>query len=437
MAETLCILGVGILMFAAHAAESKEAELELFDAYDRPDLPAAEWPKLPEIIRRTHSWNTLPRYLAISKNQKRSGKWTEEELSALASHAVLQLSTPTDPVRGKGNPELAAELKKRNPDIIILGYRNLALDYGGFDGPTFKAHPDWYLKDKRTGRYTVHGKTGNRSRRPVFDIRIPEVREWWISDISRQCKLPDFDGVLIDAFAKAITPWGPRVNATGRSREELLEANKALHLLLKENIRRNGEEGTMVGNALRSVFKDGLKSYVDAYLHGTYLEAIEQKSAVLYSVHLAHLIDTCIQIQNEGGQKIMCIALNPDFPPKPLEDGKQEGGTKVHMYDEATSADFKSLDSEGKIRRMREAFEYKLALGLILATNYAYFGYASTHIASGPVPLWAPDYPEFKKRLGPPQGAAVKTGEYAYERRYRYASVHLDIATRNGKVVWQ
>jgi len=349
---------------------------------------------------------------------------------------MIQLSTPTDPLRGKGNLELAAELRKRNPDIIVLGYRNLALDYGGFDGPTFKAHPDWYLKDKRTGRYTTHGRTGPKATRPVLDIRIPEVREWWINDIRVQCKLPSFDGVLIDAFPKAIAPWGPRVKATGRSQEELLEANKALHLLLRENVGRNRGEGILMGNALRSTFTDCLKSYVDAYLHGSYLEAVEQKSAVLYGPHLAHLIDTCIQVQEEGGQKVMCITLSPDFPPRPPEDGKPGGRVKVHVYDEVASADLASLDNQGKIKRMREAFEYKLALGLILATDYAYFGYASTHIASGPAALWAPDYPEFRKRLGPPLGPAVKTGEYTYERKYRYAFVQLDVAARHGKIAW-
>jgi len=180
--------------------------IDFFDAYHHPDLPREEWPAVPEVVKKTHSWDRIPRYLAISKNQEKFGTWTEEELSALAAHDIIQLSTPTELADRR---DLAAELKRRNPDLIILGYRNLVLDYASMDGERFQTHPDWYLKERKTGEYAVHGRDNpQKSRRPVFDLRNPEVREWWVQDVNDQLNLPNFDGVLIDAFAKAITPWG-------------------------------------------------------------------------------------------------------------------------------------------------------------------------------------------------------------------------------------
>lgn len=411
---------------------SKEVKGVTFcDAYYLPELPRKEWPKVPEKIKKTHSWNKIPRYLAISKNPDRFGKWTEEEINALAQHDMIQLSTPTDPARGKGNAELAAELKKRNPNIIILGYINLVLDYGSKDGETFRKHPDWYLKDRKTGEYSVHGRTPSTANRPVFDTHKPEVREWWVRNVHEQLNLEDFDGVLIDAFAKAITPWGPRRKAVGESREELLEANRSLHLLLEENLKRNCGEGIVIGNALRSVYTDCLKSYVDAYLHGSYLECVEQKKAELYDVHLAHLIDTCIQMQQEGGEKLMCITMNGYTPPRSSKQNESSAG--VHIYDEIKSD--RKLSHEEMMKLMRKNFEYKLAVSLIMASDYFYFGYTEGHIADGrPVAMFAPDYPEFKRPLGRPVGPAVKTGPLRYERKFKHASVKLDIAARKGKI---
>jgi hypothetical protein len=400
-----------------------------FHLYSRPSLPEEEWPEIPEIVKKNHSWNKIPRYLAIYKNTPIFGEWTEAELRTLAAHDIIQLSTPTE---NADRCNLAAELKRRNPNIIILGYRNLCLDYTSMDGQRFKDHPDWYLKDRQTGEYVVHGENEWQSRRPVYDIRKPEVREWWVQDIDEQLNLPNFDGVLIDAFAKAVVRWWPRVRAVGNSPEELLEANESLHILLEDNIKRNGRQGVVIGNALRPIYHDCLKSYVDAYLHGSYLENIEQLNEH-YERTLGHLIDTCIQMQNEGGQKLMCITMTCYDPPRPAD--QNDGGAKMHLFDEVKSE--KPLSPEETMALMRKNFEYKLAIALTMASDYFYFGYAMTHGANNILGLYLPDYPEFKRPLGKPLGPAVKTGPYAYERKFKHVSVKLDVAARKGKIEWK
>ncbi len=400
-----------------------------FHLYYRPSLPKEELPEVPEIVKRNHTWDKIPRYLAICKNTQAFGEWTEAELSALAEHDIIQLSTPME------NPDrcdLAAELKRRNPNIIILGYRNLCLDYTSMDGQRFKDHPDWYLKDRETGEYVVMGQNQWQARRPLYDVRKPEVREWWIQDINEQMNLPNFDGVLIDAFAKAVVRYWPRVRAVGNSPEELLESNRSLHMLLEENLERNGDQGILIGNALRPIYHDCLKSYVDAYLHGSYLENVEQLNEH-YERTLGHLIDTCIQMQNEGGQKLMCITMTGYDPPRPAD--QNDGEAKMNLFDEVKSE--KPSSPEETMALMRKNFEYKLAIALTMASDYFYFGYAMTHGANNILGLYVPDYPEFKRSLGPPLGPAVKTGPYAYERKFKNVSVNLNIQTRKAVLNWE
>jgi len=261
------------------------------------------------------------------------------------------------------------------------------------------------------------------------------MREWWLDNVSMQLSHPGYDGVLIDACAKAILLFGPRVNATGRSVEELLSYNHHLNDLLRENIKRNGGKGIVVANALRSVYTDCLKSYVDVYFHGSYLEGIEQRTSDLYDIHLARMIDTAIQIQKEDPQKIMIVNLAPHYPPPPLQENTKNAVGDVHQFDDYTSMYDGPLAEQQK--EMREVFEYKLTLGLIMASDYSYFGYAGTHAVHDDKSLWALDYPEFNRRLGRPQGPARKTGTYSYKREFKYASAVLDVSLRRGNITWR
>ncbi len=404
-----------------------------FDTYIKPDVSVLGKPPLPDIIKERHNWDDIPRFMNFHKNTSGKGDYTEEELTLLAKLDLVQIAPPGD--GSTGNPEFIKRLREKNPDIIILGYRNLALDQDQFSGQLFQEHPDWHLKDRKTGEYTTHGRTGAQAERPLYDLRIPGMREWWLNNVSSQLTSPGYDGILIDAIAKAMLPYGPRVNATGTSEEELLSYNKHLNDLLSENIKRNGTKGIIICNAFRSVYSDCLKSYIDVYFHGSYLEAIEQRSSDVYDIHLVRAIDAAIQIQKEDPQKIMVFNLSPHYPPPPLEKNTKDGDSKVHLFDDYTLMGDETLPEQQK--EMRAVFEYKLSIALIMASDYSYIGYAGTHAVHDDKSLWAPDYPEFDKRLGPPQGPAKKTGPYSYTRDYKYATVVLDVSLRKGKITWR
>ena len=42
---------------------SPPGKIDFFDAYHRPALPREQWPTVPEIVKKTHSWDRIPRYL--------------------------------------------------------------------------------------------------------------------------------------------------------------------------------------------------------------------------------------------------------------------------------------------------------------------------------------------------------------------------------------
>jgi hypothetical protein len=147
------------------------------------------------------------------------------------------------------------------------------------------------------------------------------------------------------------------------------------------------------------------------------------------------MIDTCIQIQKEDPQKIMIFQLSAHYPAPPLQENTKNVDAQVHLFDDYTSMGDGSLADQQK--EMREVFEYKLAMGLIMASDYSYFAYVGTHAIHDDKSLWWPDYPEFNKRLGPPQGPAKKTGPFRYSREFKYASVVLDIPLRKGEITWR
>ncbi len=403
--------------------------LSLFTHYPRPDIPVDQRPLLPEAIRRrAFSWDRIPRYLAVHKGSP----FTGADIRTLATLDVLQTNANNDL-----NITSAQDVKKANPNLIVLGYRNLIIDHDRFERGLFREHPEWFLKDRETGEYVTMGPTGVCAEKPLFDLRIPAMREWWVNDIRRQCRTPGFDGVLIDALAKVMTNWEPKVQAVGRSDKDVWDYTALVYETLQANMRDNAGEGLIVANAIRSGYEDCLKSYVDAFFHGSYLEWVEQPYPDLYEDHLVRTIDTCIKIGVEGG-KFLCFNPHADDPPPPGRgaDGCQIPPEKTIMPANVDAVDRTTRSDEEVVARMRGAFEYKLAIYLVCACEYSYFSYASTHCADHDSRLWFPEYPEFDRPLGEPAGPAVKTGPYSYEREFKHVRVTLDLKARRAGIEW-
>ena len=396
--------------------------------------PAAEQivpSNLPKSIsEKKWSWDKIQRYCAIHKR----GPYTEEEIKVLSGFDMIQIGSE------ESDRQFAAKLKKHNPNIICLGYRNVIIWHETMDTDLFKEHPDWFMKNSRNGTHETSGSTGLKSKKPLFDFRVPAMRDWWVEDIGRQCDYEELDGVLVDAIAKVLTDWGPKRRSIG-SEQEKSEAYSRLLAdeVLLRSFRANKDKGLIIANALRSGYDDCLKSYVDAYFHGSYLEWIESHSPDNYEEQLARLIETCIQIGKDPGHKVLCFQFHAGPPPPPKVAAKDAANPitdSVILPEMGEQFDTANMTDGQIAETMRKAFPYKLAIFLICANEYSYMGYASTALANDPRFRWFPEYPEYSKKIGKPLGHAVKKGDFLYERKFENISVQLNVQTRQAKLEW-
>ena len=75
---------------------------------------------------------------------------------------------------------------------------------------------------------------------------------------------------------------------------------------------------------------------------------------------------------------------------------------------------------------------FPLAAFLIVAQEHFYFNYTWGYRQNHGAYAW---YPEYDKRLGPPQGDARQKG-YEYWREFAHASVYINIETRQATIDW-
>jgi hypothetical protein len=397
-----------------------------------PDVHQLGSPALPQSIReKSWTWDRIHRYITI---RKRRGAFTEHELKLIADHDMIQLNDTA------GSLHLARQLKELNPNMICIGYRNSIIAYESFDSDLFRDNPDWFMKHFRRGSYETHGTGGFKAQRPLYDMRVPEMRDWWIKDIERQISMEELDGVLIDAFAKVLTGWGPKRRSLGWDPQTSKDYNQLFQeKVLFENIRANGDKGLIIANAMRGGYPDALKSFVDVYLHGSYLEWIEGGQDY-YEEGLSQLIDSLIQMGKDPEDKVICFQFHASYPAPPKVNSDQANfnipeSTIMPKMGEAFKAEGKT--NEQILHEMREAFPYKLAIFLICANEYSYMGYASSVVADDGESRWAPHYPEHDKKIGKPFGYATKKCRYYYEREFEHVSVKLNIETREAVLDWK
>ena len=352
------------------------------------------------------AWDTVPRALFVHKPRA----WTDEDYSRIARHDFFQTGDKEDSIR------LATEVKKFNPSITIISYKNLVIHYEGTEDPVFINHPDWFLHSG--GKPELHGAA--RFRHPMYDLRKPEVREYWLQKVDRILNMPIFDGIFFDAYAKVVN-YDPVIRATGQ--DPPTDFMAGYHQMMDEHLKRSGKCGKIrIGNFLRASTKDCNVSEVMKYLDGSYLEWFEHYATLpphlhSYEEYLAAGIQAVQQVGQAGKLIWLHLEAADDKDIKVTADGADPAAP------DASSSRYKN-------------FEYKLAIYLICAERYSYFQYQGAYKATDDFQAWAPEFPEFKKPLGPPKGPAVRNG-FTYTREFQYASVWLDLTKRQGKITWK
>ena len=85
----------------------------------------------------------------------------------------------------------------------------------------------------------------------------------------------------------------------------------------------------------------------------------------------------------------------------------------------------------------KDAIEFPLAMHLISAEKYTYFGYLETVDATHEKYLYLTDYiPELNRPLGEPLGPPTKEG-YIFTRSFKYVDVWLNMETEECKLTWR
>jgi hypothetical protein len=349
------------------------------------------------------SWDTV----STAMPPRKVPPYTDEDYSRIARHSI---------VAGGEVMEIAGELKKFNPSLTVFGYKNLVLHIETTTDALFRDHPDWFLSSK--GKPELNGKGKNK--RPLYDLRKPEVREYWLQDVGRMLGDPALDGVFLDAYAKV--SFGPVKRAT--KQDPPADFINAYSTMMDDLCERRANTGKLViGNYLRATSVDCQIPEVMKYLDGSYLEAFENakpspSEPQAYEKYVAKGIAAVQQVAQAG--KMIILRLHADDDSGDVdESGDAVGG-----------------QNQGKTSRTYyQNLEYKLALFLICAERHSYLSYYTPAPAKTSEEL-APDLPEFKKPLGPPKGPAVKDG-FTYTRDFQYASVWLDLTKRQGRITWK
>jgi hypothetical protein len=362
-------------------------------------LPAplhAAAPRMPAF-----SWDTVPTGMPPRKRPP----FTDEDYSRMARHYIV--------VSGEA-PELAAQLKTFNADVAVVGYKNLVLHVQTTADPLFRDHPDWFLYD-RQGKPQLNGRA--KFKRPMYDLRKPQVREYWLGDVERMLNHPLLDGMFLDAYAKVVQ-YGPVKQSTGQ--DPPTDFIAGYRKMMDELLKRRAHTGKFViGNFLRADKEDCAIPEVMKYLDGSYLEHFEKPpEGQSYEEYVAKGIQAVQQVAQTG--KIILLRLSALDDPDVVGNASDVAGSNGETW---------------LTPQVYENLEYKLAIFLICAERYSYFSYYTPAPAKTSEEL-APDFPEFKKPLGPPKGPAVKNG-FTYTRQFQYASVWLDLAKRQGRITWK
>ena len=354
------------------------------------------------------SWDTLPLYMHIRK----SNAFTEDEINFIAKFPLVTFEKSTgNSTYGsveKGTLIAARAVKKVNPNTSILYYRNVIVHYPGYaDNKKLNRAPKSLLTNAEGSNRLVRNSV------PAYDLSSPSLRSWWVQNCQRVVSSPFIDGVFLDGNIKALEPGYLKKDI---GKEKKAAVTKGYHQLLSETRKAIGPDKLMVANMLRARFSNGGLEYMDG-LDGSYLENffLPAGKKTSYEDYIAKGIHAMQQAARNG--KIIAFTSSASKAAKTSEQAIDEIHGKV--------------DSDAEFRA---ALSYPLAIFLICAEKYSYFrlheGYAVTKDKR-----WMRWPEEYDKPLGPPSGPAKKDG-YQYTRKFKHASVYLDLKKRSGKIVW-
>jgi hypothetical protein len=347
------------------------------------------------------SWDRVPVYAHVGKS---SDDFTSEELDFLAKHFDFVTIEKGQAARKYGNTEegfaaAAREIKKRNPEAKVLFYWNASLDsstvrWGYKASKTFPA--GGHLLDSK-GNPVLRRKTV-----PNYDLRRPDVREWWSDAAAKAVRDYGADGIFADAMGDP-----PVANQKTLDEQTVSDLRAARLTMMEETRRKIGLDKLIVYNGLMRENRENLLRVTDGAMDEHFGHFANGSS----KEQIAEAILAAEAAGREG--KIVLLKGWPGFSYREPEMMK------------------KPRDELARLAKDRITFP--LACYLVAAQPHCYFCYTWGYREKLGTFEW---YPEFDKPLGPPRGDATRTG-WTYRRDFAHASVLVDLETRTAKIDWK
>ncbi|GAB6164143.1 hypothetical protein JCM19992_01430 [Thermostilla marina] len=363
-------------------------------------LPAVAETPVDRVVSLTgFSWERVPVCIHFGK---RTSDLTDAELGFLASHAGLITLEKGHGASVYGSTEAgiantARRLKQRNPDVKVLFYFNAFINWPGYDA--FKTYRDeWTLRD-RDGKIVY--KTGRVSRP---DPSQPAFREWWSNIVAEELKNAPLDGVFVDALPQALVPSLAR--SVGQEKARAVVAG--LREMIALTKRKIGGDKIVLANGTRGT---DFREILDwEGLDGVMIEHFAEFSSDTPEAILADM--ETLSIAAEKG-KFVVLKGWPGFTWLDSDMMKRPHGELLQLA--------------------RRRITFPLACFLVAAQPGSYFcyswGYTDRH---GTLDA----YPELERPLGPPAGAATRSG-WVFRREFQHASVFVDVKTKEARIDWK
>jgi hypothetical protein len=357
------------------------------------------------------SWDKLPLYIHIRK----SNAFSKKELKYLASFPLITFEKFTGHGTygswDAGTREAAKAVKRINPKVRVLLYRNVFVHYGGF---SFNAELDSmaapYLMDKRGGGMLIRGRA------EAYDLSKSKVSDWWVRSAAAACANDAIDGLFVDGNVKVLHPTLMRNRLRRGKKDKLI---KGYREMMKKTVEALGPEKLMIANIIReSVPNSGLPE-LNAYFDGSYLEGFDGQAD-----HIAKGIAAVQKAARSG--KIIAMTLGLGASAAALDDRIDDVRKKVK-----------------DVSTLQNHIDFCIAVFLVCAEKYSYLylhdGYSVNKLGRGKgyaSKMWLKRLPEYDRPLGPPKGPAKHDG-FIYTREFEHVSVRLDLETKKGEVTWK
>lgn len=366
------------------------------------------------------SWDRVPVYLHFGSHKKLTDKQVDTA-ARLSNFICLEKAHGwrTD----RDHPERimaldAKRLKQANPDAKVLMYWNtlIAWPFTSFNQKFAETHPEnWTLRDRSSGKPLLKSTLGET---PVYQYNLlnPELRKWWASTAVEAVEKLGFDGLYMDAISQSRRP---ALLKNGWGRDKGNELDQAAIDMMKQVRAEMGRDRLLVFNGFRTrggvadKETQGGRKFLP-FADGAKIEHFDQlasatKEDILLNWQMA------AKAADEG--KIVLYKAWPDHGANFTNEG----------FMKQSSAELEAF--------ARKKIAFPLACFLIGAQRHAYFCYGWGYNAADGQLV---EYPEYRRRLGPPKGSASRVEQsWVFTREFEHASVKVDLEKREANITWK